>query len=331
VAEGEIKKPLGIRVRHWVEYFIVRIIVCTIQIFPIESCEWFAKRFAVFAYDWAKIRRKVITENLQATFPDLSSNERDKIGRDMWEHLFLMICEVAQAPRVIHEATWREYIHIRDKKVMTEYFLDGRPLVMVSGHFGNFEIASYMAGVLGIPTYTMGKPIGNPHIDRFIRHFRSIRGQYLLPYNDSTSIIEKLLSENEVLTLLGDQHAGSRGCWIDFFGRPASCHKALALFTLTQKAPMIVNYTARTSGAMHFEIGCVGIAEPDQLTEEQDSVRGLTQWYNQRLESFVRVMPEQYWWLHKRWKEKPAKRTRQKNRPQAQSPSNCQSSSRDVA
>ncbi len=305
--ESNVDKPFGIRIRHRLEYMVVRVIICLIQIFPIEYCAVLAKWFGMFAHDWLRIRRKIVESNLRIVFPNASQKQLDRIGRSMWEHLILMICEIAHAPRMIHEGTWRKHVLIRDKRVLTKYFLDGRPLVMVSGHFGNFEIASYITGVLGIPTFTMGKPIGNPHIDRFVRHFRQFRGQYLLPFNNSTPIIEKVLNGNGILTLLGDQHAGNRGCWVDFFGKQASCHKALALFTLTQQAPMLVNYAARLGRPMTFEIGCVGVADPHELTDEQMSVKGLTQWYNRKLEGIVRAMPSQYWWLHKRWKEKPAR------------------------
>lgn len=301
---GQKSLSFKTRSRQYLEYLVVRWIICVVQIVPLEWCSTWAKWFAILANDIFKFRKKTTDKNLAAVFKDLSKSERELISRRMWEHLFLMACEIAQAPRTIHEATWREYVDIRDKKRMTEYFLDGRPLVMVSGHFGNFEIASYVAGVLGIPTHSIAKPIGNRYINKFIRRFRGSRGQYFLPYNESTHLVSEVLEANGILTLLGDQHAGSRGVWIDFFGREAACHKALALFTLTQKAPMLVVYARRKDKPMQFEVGCVDVAEPDELSDSQNSVRGLTQWYNDQLETIVREDPEQYWWLHKRWKER---------------------------
>lgn len=290
------------------------------QILPLEVCASLAKRLAYFANDIAKLRRKTVEENLQGVYPEMTPEQRKRLGRQMWEHLFLMAFEMAHVRRVIHEATWCKYIKLRGHNLMNRYFLDGRPLVIVSGHFGNFEIASYAAGLLGISTHAIGKPIGNPHLDKFIRRFRQNRGQNLLPYTDSSGLVEQLLKENQVLTLLGDQHAGSRGVWIDFFGRPAACHKALALFTLTQNAPMLVNYAIRTGEPLHFEIGCLGVADPENLDPELHGVKELTQWYNNQLESIVRQYPSQYWWLHKRWKDQPAthRRRRRRNRKNGQ-------------
>jgi KDO2-lipid IV(A) lauroyltransferase len=93
-------------------------------------------------------------------------------------------------------------------------------------------------------------------------------------------------------------------------GRPASCHKALALFTLTGGAPMLVSYARRLAKPMHFEVGVQGTADPSALPEELQGVRQLTQWYNTCIEQIIRIDPTQYWWVHRRWREKPKKRYR---------------------
>ena len=110
--------------------------------------------------------------------------------------------------------------------------------------------------------------------------------------------------------MLGDQAAGKRGCWVDFLGRPASCHKALALFTLTAKAPMMVSYGRRLDRPMQFEVGMAAVADPDQPDQHQDNVKTLTQWYNDRLGELIVAHPQQYWWLHRRWKGKPQRRAK---------------------
>jgi KDO2-lipid IV(A) lauroyltransferase len=88
-------------------------------------------------------------------------------------------------------------------------------------------------------------------------------------------------------------------------GRPASCHKALALFTLSSGAPQMVLYNRRFQQPMQFEVGCSGKVDPADLPDSLNDIQALTQWYNQRLEQVIRETPEQYWWVHRRWKEKP--------------------------
>ena len=147
----------------------------------------------------------------------------------------------------------------------------------------------------------------NPFLDDFINEFRGCNGQFILPKDGSATAIQEVLESGGIITLLGDQHAGKKGCWIDFLGRPASCHKAVALFTLSGKAPMMVSYCKHTDKPLHFEIGCTGVADPLSLPPELNDVKKLTQWYNDRLAEAIHDAPEQFWWVHRRWKDRPTR------------------------
>jgi KDO2-lipid IV(A) lauroyltransferase len=223
-----------------------------------------------------------------------------------------MGCEIAQAPRKIHDSNWRDYVYIRDQEQMTNYLIDYRPLVAVSGHYGNFEMGGYVTGLLGMPSYTVARKMDNPYLDDFINHFRGFNGQFILPKDGSATAVQEVLESGGILTLLGDQHAGTKGCWVDFLGRPAACHKAVALFTLSGKAPMMVSYCRHTDKPLRFEIGCTGVADPLTLPEEMKDVTKLTQWYNDRLADAITVDPNQFWWVHRRWKEKPVRKTKKR-------------------
>jgi KDO2-lipid IV(A) lauroyltransferase len=231
-----------------------------------------------------------------------------------------MICEIAQVPRKIHETNWRSYVKIRDIKQLVQLLLDPRPVVMVSGHFGNFEVAGFTAGLLGFPTYTVARPLDNPYLDRFLQRFRGATGQYILPKQGSAGRIDAVLAEGKPLAFLGDQHAGQKGCWVEFFGRPASCHKAVAVFSLTSHAPLVVTYARRRDRPLQFEIGVAGIADPDSLDPRDLDVESLTRWYNQRLEHVIRSAPSQYWWLHRRWKQYRDVGRRRRSKPRTAPP-----------
>ena len=95
---------------------------------------------------------------------------------------------------------------------------------------------------------------------------------------------------------------------VEFLGRPASCHKAVAVFTLTGGAPLIVSYAKRVGGPLQFELGLVGVADPQVPSADLANVKTLTRWYNRMLEQAILGAPEQYWWVHRRWKGEPPKR-----------------------
>ena len=298
------------------EVLLMQVILCVIQVLSIEACARVCRWLAWLVTDVVKFRKKIIRENILGVYPDATEERIHQMATEMWYHLFLMTCEVAHAPRRIHDSNWRKYVFIRDKVLMTKYLIDYRPLVAVSGHFGNFEMGGYVTGLLGMPSYTVARTLDNPYLNDFVNRFRSFNGQFLLPKEGSAPMIQEVMDSGGILTLLGDQHAGTKGCWVNFLGRPASCHKAVALFTLSGNAPMMVSYTKHTEKPLHFEIGCTGVADPLEMPDDLKDVTRLTQWYNDRLGDAIYEAPEQFWWLHRRWKEKPVRKTK-KNRDEA--------------
>jgi KDO2-lipid IV(A) lauroyltransferase len=302
----------GMRLKSLAEYLALQLILSCVQVLPIETCARVCRGLAWLVSDVIKFRRKIIDENILGVYPNMPPEKRNEMSRKMWYHLFLMGCEIALAPRKIHDSNWRKYVYIRDKKQMTNYLIDYRPLVAVSGHIGNFEMGGYVTGLLGMPSYTVARKMDNPFLDEFINRFRGHNGQFILPKDGSATAIQQVLESGGILTLLGDQHAGTKGCWIEFLGRPAACHKAIALFTLSGNAPMMVTYTKHTEKPLHFEIGCTGVADPLDLPEELRGVKQLTQWYNDRIGEAIYDCPEQFWWVHRRWKEKPVRKTKKR-------------------
>jgi KDO2-lipid IV(A) lauroyltransferase len=295
---------------HWLAYVAIRLAICAIQALPVETCVFLARRMARIACDVIGIRRRVVDDNLRRAFPELAAAERRRMARATWEHLLLMVVELAFAQRKIHETNWRRYIRLRRGRELVGFMLDPRPKVAVSGHFGNFEIAGYAAGLLGFPTFTVFRTLDNPFLDAYVTRFRAATGQYILPKRGSAPLASAVLESGGILALLGDQHAGPKGLWIGFLGRPASHHKAVALFALTHKAPLGVVYARRLDAPLQFELGCSGVVDPaDDGPDTQDATR-LTTWYARRLEELVKADIAQYWWVHNRWKDDRAARRR---------------------
>lgn len=304
----------------WLVYLLVRFFVCLIQAVSLETCQTVSRWVAVIACDLIGIRRATVDENIRHVYPDATPQQRRKMARGMWEHLLLMVCEIAHAPRKIHETNWREYIHIHQKELAVRYLLDQRPIVLVSGHYGNFELTSYIIGLLGFPSFSIARRLDNPYLDRYVNLFRSANGQFILPKDGSAAQVDAVLRSGGTIALLGDQSAGTKGCWVDFLGRPASCHKAVALFTLVSGAPLLVCFGRRVGGPLQFEMGVESVADPQQGGAELAGVKPLTRWYNAALERIILAEPAQYWWLHRRWKGDPNARRRNSASKRTSSP-----------
>ena len=226
----------------------------------------------------------------------------------MWQHLFLLILEVAHAPRKIHETNWRKYVKLTNDDTLVRLLLEDRPVMIVTAHFGNFEVSGYLLGLLGFPTYTIARTLDNPHINNFLGSFRGKTGQYIIAKNGAFDEILQVLAGNGTMTLLADQYAGTKGCWVDFFGRPASAHKAISLLSLDNDATVVTASGTRRGKPLQFELKVTATADPRDTSGDLGTIKSLTQWYTTRLEEMIREAPGQYWWLHRRWKDRRKKR-----------------------
>jgi KDO2-lipid IV(A) lauroyltransferase len=296
------------RVRDYLAYLMVRALICVIQAMRIETCHLGAKRLAWFLADVLRLRSKLVHENLSHAFPEMSERDRRRLARAMWEHLLLLIAEAAHAPRKIHETNWRDHVRLNGVEDLVRILLSDRPTIVITAHFGNFELGGYLLGILGFPTHSVARTLDNPYLHQFVDSFRRTTGQHLIPKKGGYDQILEVLGSGGTMAFLADQAAGWKDCWVDFFGRPASTYKAIALMSLQHDAPMAVCYVRRLDRPMQFEMVTAAIADPRDAGDSVESVHDLTQWYTSQLEEAVRRHPDQYWWIHRRWKERRRKR-----------------------
>ncbi len=293
-------------------YVVVRILICIVQAIRIETGERLARSLAWLFHDVLRVRGKVVDENLAYAFTELTPAERARLARRMWEHLFLLVLEVAHAPRKIHQTNWREFVGLNNQRELVRALLDDRPTLIVTAHLGNFEVGGYVLGILGFPTYTIARTLDNPFLDRFVNRFRGGTGQRIIPKNGGYDQIVEVLSRGGTMTFLADQYAGSKGCWVEFFGRPASAHKAIALLALEHNARVSVSASRRQGRPMRFVLDNHAMIDPQEAADSRNTIPELTQLYTSRLEELIRHAPDQYWWLHRRWKDTRRRRAKKK-------------------
>lgn len=286
----------------WLAYLAVRAAICIVQALPRPFLERQARGWSDFLANRVKIRRTVVRDNLRQAFPDWTDEQCRDTARAMWEHLLLMVVEIAHAPRVIRKTTWRRHLQITGMEQFVRTMWLDRPKVVLSGHYGNFELAAYLFGVFGFKLFSVARELDNPLLDRFVTEFRESRGQTILPKRGSAPDVAAVLEEQGAIGLLGDQAAGPKGCRVDFFGRPASVHKAIGVFALSSEAPVIVCTATRRAGLFSFDLRVEGVSDPRMEGPEAAGLTALSQWYTTLLEGAIRRRPGQYWWVHRRWR-----------------------------
>lgn len=294
-------------------YLIVRLIVAVVQALSIERSYGFARLLARVLYAADKRHRKVALENLEKAFGDrYDAGERDEIVRGVYLHFGMMLMELMHIPRKLHPTTWRDRITLAGQGDVLRCLMKGGPVIMLSGHFGNWEMAGYLFGVFGFPPYSVARTLDNPHLDRFLRKFRERTGQKLIPKKGGYDQMLDVLRSGGVLSFLADQDAGQNGLYVDFFGRPASTHKAIALLAIEYRTPVVVGSARRVGPGFRYEVACDRIIDPAEWEGRDDDIRWLTQEFTTALETAIRKSPEQYLWLHRRWKHQPKPRERKR-------------------
>jgi KDO2-lipid IV(A) lauroyltransferase len=292
-------------------YLLVRLVVGVAQALTLEQSYALARLIATILYRIDRRHREVALDNLRHAFGEqYTPAERDAIVRRVYRHFAMMLMEILHIPRKMHLETWRRRIVLLGHKEIVGRLLEGGPVIMVTGHFGNWEMAGYLFGVFGFPPNSVARTLDNPYLDDYLRAFRERTGQKLIPKTGGYDQMLEVLRAGGMLSFLADQDAGSGGMFVDFFGRPASTHKAIALLALEHNAPVIVGYARRIGSGFRYEIGCSDVIEPHEFTGGADDARILTQRFTKAIETAIRRDPDQYLWLHRRWKHQPGARKR---------------------
>lgn len=291
-------------------YLLIRFTVCILQALTPAAGRSLAGFLAWLAYTVDRRHREVALDNLRQAFPgQMSEPQIQRMVRDVYRHFCGIVIEMVHLPRKLHPCNWRRYISLPHGRAVVETLLSDRPVLVVTGHYGNWEMAGYALALFGFKSYAIARPLDNPWLDRFIRKFREKTGQQLLAKKGDFERIDGVLRNGGILCTLGDQDAGQRGLYVDFFGRPASTHKAIALLAMEHRANVLVATARKVAEPMRYAIEVGDAITPDEA--DQLSVRSLTQRLTTALERLVRLDPRQYFWLHRRWKHQPQKRRRQ--------------------
>lgn len=314
---------MGRTIRYRLEFLAFRLVVCLIDcISPRAAARWAESLAAIFCHwlpeKWT--RTKVINDNLRLAFgPDVSLRQLEHLRHGMWAHLFRTVIEMVQAPRKLHLHSYRQIIEFEGLDRSNEALLSGRRVIALGGHFGSWEIGMALFGVWGFRMGIVAREMDNPDLQAWFSRERQRTGHLLLAKKGGYDEMLTLLNQGGNVGMLCDQDAGPRGLFVDFFGTPASTFKSIALLALEYDAILLVGSAVRlpdefdTVGWSKFRMSTEAVIDPREITSK-DPIREITQRYTTALENAVRRAPEQYFWVHRRWKSEPKKRVARESR-----------------
>jgi KDO2-lipid IV(A) lauroyltransferase len=283
--------------------------VCLIQSMPLHLCYSIARLFGHIGWIFAKRHNAIALDNLRQAFGDTyTEQELRGIVRRVYVHFAMLVVEIAHIPRRLRETTWRDMICLRNQEEVVRLVVSGRPVILLTAHFGNWEIAGYTMAVFGFKPCSVARALDNPYLERLLRDFRTRTGQEIIYKRGAFDQVAEIMQRGAMIGMLSDQDAGQRGVFVEFFGRQASSHKGVALLALEHNAPICVGFAKRSGNGFKFEVWMERILEPNEYRHLPDPVWSITQDCARAFEAAVRRNPEQYLWLHRRWKHQPGLR-----------------------
>ncbi len=250
--------------------------------------------------------RRIAIEHLRRSFPLWSEQKYQDVARASMRNLVYLGLEVLFTTRLITPARWRRHIELTNM-AQTIRLLIGRKsgLIMLTGHFGNWEVLGYTMAALGFPSVSIARRLDNPYIDKYIFGIRQNAGQMIIDKKGASTTAPQALANHGAVGFIADQDAGKKGAFVDFFGRKASTYKSIALLAMEFDVPIIVGYGKRLAEHYRFELGVQRMILPQEWKDKDDPLMWITQEYTKALEDIIRSAPEQYLWVHRRWKHRP--------------------------
>lgn len=299
------KKRRKTAIEHWLLYVLLRIVLFFVFLFKVETMLKFACFLGRLLWKHYRRGRQRAIDNLKASYPEKDDAWIKKTGRRSFEHLVMLVIDILFTPRLISRKNWQQYSRYKNIEQVKWLMHEGRPLLMVAGHYSNFEIMGYLLGVFGFNVYSIARPLDNKYINRYLYSIRQRRGQKIVDKKSAAVQMEQIVQSGATLCFVADQDAGRKGVFVDFFGRKASSYKSIALLAIQNNTPICVGVSRRVDNKFFFEIEVARIIFPEEWTDKNDPVNWITAEYTKAFEDAVRKDPSQYWWIHRRWKTRP--------------------------
>ena len=281
---------------------------CTLQCLgrlPRLAARRVAAQFAAILFRINPAWKRVALFNLQLAFPEWSQAERERTVKRMVRNLGWLMAEFAHLPRMNRENV--KVVMVQDG---FENFLaaeaQGRGVLFLTGHLGAWELKPFAHALYHKPIHFLVRPIKNGRVDALVNRYRGLCGNQPIEKNESVRSVLRVLREGGTVGILADQNTTpAEAVFVNFFGIPAATTAGLARLALRTGAPVVPvhSYWDASLGkyVLHYE---PALQLPRSDDEEADIVAH-TALFNQTLEGFIRRFPDQWFWVHRRWKNRP--------------------------
>lgn len=300
------KDSLAAAARHAGEYVALRAVAGLVHAFSVDQNLRTAAALGSVYHRLSPRRAGRARQNVAAAFPEWPEARIRQVAEASVQNMFqLFLVESVAMPQLLNPRSWPRYVRFGDVAPIMRLLLSGKPALFITGHCGNWELLGFVLALLGFPMTALARPIDNPWVDRWLLTMREARGLRVLTKWGAVNEVQRLIEQGQRVGFIADQNAGEDGLFVPFFGRLASSYKSIGLLAQRYRLPVVVGLARRDQGVFRYSLESVDIFGPDDWEPQPDPLFYITARFNRGIETAVRAAPEQYLWLHRRWKSRP--------------------------
>ncbi|MGB3082368.1 MAG: lysophospholipid acyltransferase family protein, partial [Candidatus Omnitrophota bacterium] len=282
---------------------MVRVVNVLFHLMPIRLNLWLARRLGVLAYYLSGRRKQIAYANLKAAFSkEKTPYEIKHIAKNVYVQAAQTFAELLSLTKV-NTQYLEKYIKFRHRDRLEKASKNSKGLIFISAHFGSWELMIATSITIGHPLHILARDQKMKRLNELLHRIRESKGNTVIRKGMDIKNIFQVLRRGDSIGILGDQNAGPTGTLLDFFGRPAST--AIGPYRFAQKtgAWVLPAFMHRVKGPYHEVV----LEEPMIIGKNED-ITPYAQAYNRLLEKHVREDPDQWFWMHKKWKMTPVKK-----------------------
>ena len=291
--------------KKWLEYAAVLLILKTLGAFPRAVARFLAASVTSLLFRWQPKLQKTAEFNLRLAFPDWTEARRKDVTRKMVRNLGWMAAEFARFPRLTKKNIEKVVI-LEGHENFLEGQRRGNGVLYLTGHIGAWELSSFAHALYGYPLHYIARPLDNQRLDALVNQYRCSSGNQPIFKNESARVMLRILKDSGTIGILADQNTmPEEGVFVDFFGESACATTGIARVALHTGAAVVPGYAYWDETIQKYRLR---FEPPVELVRTGDTERDVfenTQRFAKVIEGIIRKHPDQWVWVHRRWKTRP--------------------------
>jgi Kdo2-lipid IVA lauroyltransferase/acyltransferase len=290
---------------EWTEYAAVWLILRIVGALPRSVARGLAAFLTRLLFSLQPRLRKTAAFNLRLAFPDWTKERRTEVTRKMVRHLGWMAAEFARFPRLSKENIEKVLI-LEGHENFLEGQRRGKGVLYLTGHIGAWELSSFAHALYGYPLHYMARPLDNKRLDALVNEYRCASGNRPIFKNESARVMLRILKDSGTIGILADQNTmPEEGVFVNFFGKSACTTTGIARVALHTDAAVVPGYAYWDEAIQKYRLRFEAPVELIRTGDTEHDVFRNTQRFAEVIEEIIRRHPDQWVWVHKRWKTRP--------------------------